>query len=912
MATTMTGIVSGHVHVPGTSMRRSYRRGRGTLGSPYDVRVFQTRRPPVSGLGLPGTQLARVAARLRRAAPVEWRHYVRLLPIRHNEVLYESFAGNGALCHPEAIFREVLASPDLQHLRHIWVLNDLSRYADAAAELGALRHVTVVERGSMAYYRHLATSRYLVNNATFPVTFDKRPGQVYLNTWHGTPLKHMGFDEPGGAMAAHNVLRNFLQADFVLTSGQYMTETMYEGAYRLDNIAPRLSIIDEGNPRTDRQVLDPSGRADVLERLRRAGLAVRAGAKVVLYAPTWQGESFHTPQDDAAELGRAVTELQRALPEGHVVLLKVHQQVEEFARKNPALQPVLVPNDLPTNLVLGVTDVLVTDFSSIFFDFIGTGRPVLFFTPHLDEYVQSRGVYFGADELPGPRSATIAALALRIGTIGSRDRLDPEVTHGERYAAARARFAARDDGAAASRVVDIVFRGITEGRRLSGPRQDDRTRILIYLGGMKSNGITSSALNLLHHIDERRFDVTALFDLRPGERAMNIRRIPPHVRSVARSGGFNPGKVHWFRRRRFTARGGLMRPRDLAAMLGLLEQEWHRVLGDAEFDHIVDFSGYSPFWSFLMAEGAAQTRAIWQHNDLRADQMRMVDGHRPHEKNLGSVFSSYYLYDRIVSVSPALRDINAAQLGNFAPAEKFVSARNLINATSIRAAVTGEPAVRDSWPGDHLLDCYRQDLDREARRRIWREHAAFHAEMDRRWAIAQSPRTDGVFQFVTVGRLSPEKNHERLVRAFASTHQQCPDTRLVIIGTGPLERHLHALVAELGLAGSVVLTGSLRNPWALMSECDGFLLSSDYEGQPMVILEARALSLPVVSTAFGSVAGAVEDGVDGLVVERSVEGVAAGMHALLSHEVPRPSFDPDSYNAEATQEFYAAIGVHQG
>ncbi len=191
---------------------------------------------------------------------------------------------------------------------------------------------------------------------------------------------------------------------------------------------------------------------------------------------------------------------------------------------------------------------------------------------------------------------------------------------------------------------------------------------------------------------------------------------PRMVRRLARTGGFQPGKVHWFRRRRFTVKGAFMRPKDLAAMLGLLEQEWHRVLGDAEFDHIVDFSGYSPFWSFLMAEGKATTRSIWQHNDLKADQMRLVDGRRPHEKNLGSVFSSYYLYDRLVSVSSALRDINAANLSSLRARQKSSSAaRNLIDAVRIRDAAIGDPELRESWPGDHLFAVYDPELEPEVR-----------------------------------------------------------------------------------------------------------------------------------------------------------------------------------------------------
>lgn len=871
--------------------------------------LIPTQRPSTQDLEKVWSRTKRVGRKVRKTAPIEWRHYVRVLPIRSSAVLYESFAGNGALCHPEAIFRELLSSPDMQHLTHVWVLDGLARHADTVAELSAIPNVTVVERNSFAYFRHLATSRYLVNNATFPVTFDKRPGQIYLNTWHGTPMKRMGFDEPSGAAAARNVVRNFLQADFVVSGSPYMTETMYEGAYRLDNIAPRLAIIEEGNPRTDRQFLDAAGKDAVRSTLREHGLEVSSDSTVVLYAPTWQGSSFHSPQDDAENLAHDVAELQGLLPEGHKVLLKVHQQVHEVARSNPDLRNILVPNSLPTNAVLGASDVLITDFSSIFFDFIVTGRPVVFYTPNLSEYVGSRGVYFGEEELPGPRCETVHDLAERITKVGSGDDADPLVSHAAAYAAAVERFAPHDDGQSTARIVDIVFRKRSHGRRVRQPRRDDKKRILIYLGGMKSNGITASAINLLSHLDADRYDVTALFDHGRGDRWMNIQTIPTHVRRLARTGGFQPGKIHWFRRRRFTDMGALMRPKDLAAMLGLLEQEWHRVLGDAQFDHIVDFSGYSPFWSFLMAEGGAQTRSIWQHNDLKADQMRLIDGHRPHEKNLGSVFSSYYLYDRLVSVSPALRDINAKSLGSFAPQEKFVSARNLINDSRIRDAVIGDPELRDTWPGDEAFDVFDMDLEPEVRSELWLKHDAHRSEITRRWAIAQSPRREGVFQFVTVGRLSPEKNHERLVRAFALVHRDHPDTRLVIIGTGPLTDRVQGVVDELGLQDSVVLTGMLRNPWALMNESDAFVLSSDYEGQPMVILEARVLGLPVVSTAFGSVHGAVEDGVDGLVVGRDVDALAEGMRAAVKHEVPNPAFDPDAYNAEATAEFIDAIGL---
>jgi len=112
----------------------------------------------------------------------------------------------------------------------------------------------------------------------------------------------------------------------------------------------------------------------------------------------------------------------------------------------------------------------------------------------------------------------------------------------------------------------------------------------------------------------------------------------------------------------------------------------------------------------------------------------------------------------------------------------------------------------------------------------------------------------------------------------------------------------------LGLTESVILTGQQNNPHAILRHCDCFVLSSDYEGQPMVILEARVLGLPVVATDFASVRGSLPDGV-GLVVPRTDEGLADGMRAHLRGEVPNPPFDYAGYNAEAVQQFYQAIGA---
>jgi glycosyltransferase involved in cell wall biosynthesis len=313
-------------------------------------------------------------------------------------------------------------------------------------------------------------------------------------------------------------------------------------------------------------------------------------------------------------------------------------------------------------------------------------------------------------------------------------------------------------------------------------------------------------------------------------------------------------------------------PAALARVDAALEQDWRRVVGAARFDHVVDFSGYSPAWTFLLGHAPAGTRSVWQHNDLLADQMREVGGRRPHENNLRAVFTSYARFDHLVSVSEALRDVNAHALAPWAPPEKFVAARNTID---VQRIVSG--ASEDA--PEEVFGALRPATD------------------------ATAP-----FVFVAVGRLSPEKNHQRLLEAFSIAHRTHPEIRLVVVGDGPLRADLTARASRLGLDGLVLFAGQLRNPWAIMAAAQCFVLSSDYEGQPMVILEARTLGLPVVSTSFDSVGSAVGDG-EGLVVERSAPALGAGMVAAAEGRVPRPGFDPVAYNEVVLQEFERAVGA---
>jgi len=164
-----------------------------------------------------------------------------------------------------------------------------------------------------------------------------------------------------------------------------------------------------------------------------------------------------------------------------------------------------------------------------------------------------------------------------------------------------------------------------------------------------------------------------------------------------------------------------------------------------------------------------------------------------------------------------------------------------------------------------------------------------------------------VTTFVTVGRLSQEKNHRRLIDAFARVHSKHPDIRLVILGGGPLEEELAGQISNLGMEPFISLAGQVDNPFAILAQSDCFVLSSDYEGQPMVILEARTLGLPVITTSFSSVGDSVPPDA-GIVVPKSVEGIVDGLQRFVAGKVPSGRFDFHTYNAAAVAQFRQAIG----
>lgn len=412
--------------------------------------------------------------------------------------MYESFYGRGMVCNPYAIFLELLNTPRYARYRHIWVLDDPDDHEELIREYRKYRNVKFVKYHSKAYIKYLCRAGYLINNVTFPDYFTKKKGQIYVNTWHGIPLKTLGYDMPNGRTEVANTVRNMLLSDYMVSANPFLT-WIYTESYKLHQIY-QGGIIEEGYPRLD--ILKRFSREQVINRLNRYGMGIDDRKKIILYAPTWKGKSYGCADAGVEGYYRFKKILEEKIDTAkYQILIKVHQRVYQLA-KDKMVGGWFVPAMVDANEILSVTDILISDFSSIFYDFLALGRPVLFYIQDIESYKEQRGIYMTPDELPGPYTDDIGVLAQWICSIDEvtqkyKDRLQE-----------RAKWAdAVHDENISKKIVEIVFDKKEDEYAVHREAQD-RRKILISRGEMRVNGISTSLINLLNNMDYDKWDVT--------------------------------------------------------------------------------------------------------------------------------------------------------------------------------------------------------------------------------------------------------------------------------------------------------------------------------------------------------------------------------------------------------------------
>jgi CDP-glycerol glycerophosphotransferase len=364
------------------------------------------------------------------------------LPLR-DSVVFVSWKGKQCGDNPLAIAQELRRRGDDRE--HIWAVADHSVPAPDGAK--------TVLTGTEDYFEALGRSRYVIANDDMGLNYHKRDGQVYVQTWHGTPLKKIGFDitQPqfiSGVGYFEVLAADVAKWDLLLSPNPFSTPIMRR-AFRYEG-----DVLESGYPRND--VLR-SGDADRIAADVRQRLGLPEGKRVVLYAPTWRDNQYYASGRYRFDLRLDLERAWRQLGDDCVFLIRGHHHMAEDVpagtRPDFAVNVTAYPDISELFLV---SDVLVTDYSSVMFDFAPTGRPIVFFTYDLEQYRDNlRGFYFDFEaEAPGPLLATSEEVVSAIGDIDS-----VASAHRAAYAAFTAKFCPLDDGKAAARACDRIFGG---------------------------------------------------------------------------------------------------------------------------------------------------------------------------------------------------------------------------------------------------------------------------------------------------------------------------------------------------------------------------------------------------------------------------------------------------------------------
>ncbi|MFJ8349844.1 CDP-glycerol glycerophosphotransferase family protein [Streptomyces sp. NPDC094153] len=367
-------------------------------------------------------------------------HEQRELPLR-DAVLYMSLSGKQFSDSPRAVYEELVRRG--VDVEHIWTQDGGLPEMPTGAR--------VVGRGSREWYEALARSRYIVVNTTVGDWFVTRPGQRVVQTWHGTPLKKIGKDLQGTTKSnpayIASLPHSYRQFDFVVSPNAYTTEIMRR-AYTIEG-----EMLESGYPRND--VFHAPDRDARAARVRER-LGLPEGKKVVLYAPTWREDQKHASKLYKLDLRIDLAAAQAELGHDHVLLFRKHPRVHDNvpgAGRGFVWDVTRYPDIADLYLV---ADVLVTDYSSAFFDFAHSGKPVLFFTYDLEHYRDTlRGLYFDlTTRAPGPLLETSEDLVKAL-----RDVDAVEAEYREKYAQFIRDFCEPGDGLATARVVDRMLDG---------------------------------------------------------------------------------------------------------------------------------------------------------------------------------------------------------------------------------------------------------------------------------------------------------------------------------------------------------------------------------------------------------------------------------------------------------------------
>jgi len=544
--------------------------------------------------------------------------------IAPRDVLLESKHGEDVAGNIFALLRE-LSKEAYQDYRILLAIEpkSMAKYK-RLLENYEIHDVHMIEIYSKSYAKALASAKYLVTDTSFPPYFIKKTDQVYLNTWHGTPLKAMGRIVPAREYALGNVQRNFLIADYLLYQNDFSKEVFLTD-YMLKDIYPGTILIS-GYPRNS--VFFQKER---YQQIRKECNIEKK--QVIVYMPTWRGLLHQKETDKQLKLlSGFFDEIDSKLGDSQVFYVKLHPFVKDQIDYTNYRHILEFPFEYETYDFLNASDVLITDYSSIMFDFGVTKRKMILFTYDREEYLTGRGLYLDIDTLELPIVDTVEELIEEL-----------KVEEFE-YPGFYEKFCSYDSIDTPKQICEMLLYGQTNETkqlRIEKLSLSDRKKVFLFTKGMKMDDDTQRRITMINSIDTKQYDVFVCM------KAEDVRKASEKLSQLNKAVSYFPilYEVNYTRMDYILCK--------LLLKLGInskvlrnrvdkvMKREKQKYFGSAEFDYVIHHSELDRMVGHLCSQLGRKT--IYNFKYFNYDMYKNRRGYRKQVKYFIKRFPCYDL-----------------------------------------------------------------------------------------------------------------------------------------------------------------------------------------------------------------------------------------------------------------------------
>lgn len=676
----------------------------------------------------------------------------------------------------------------------------------------------------------LEKAKYIISDYNLPTKYVKRDGQIVLNTWFETPLKLMGKDKVDEEHLIGNLQYPLLCSDYLLCPNDYMMETL-TNACMIEKIFPGKALM-EGYPRNS-VFLDNDCKVELKSILNLES------SEIFAYIP--ENRDYKRINDDLSELDKKLNDSQ-------LLFVKLDKHIEFSKFKHIKAFPLgYEPYD-----IVNLADVLITDYSSALFDFANTKRKIILFN-HEDKLNDE--FYIPLSDMPFPKVTSIDDLLDELNSPKNYD--DEDFINN---------FCHYTRSNSAENICQHVFQDKKSCSEVTV--KNDKENILIYVGSLLNNGITSSVKNLLSNVDRNRYNFFLSFrqwDENIVENHEEIfKGLPDNVEFLPLSSRITPSiREHSKHIKFYFSQKNVPMDESISRMF---KRSYDKQYFNLDFKIILNYDGYNKNEG-LMFSHCGIKNAIWVHND-------MIQETETRENQSLNILNEIYSHsDNVCVVS-----------------------KDLIQPTS---EISGRS---DNIRVIHNINDYETIINNSKKEVEFDKNTIFFSKKGDINDVLSKPGP----KFISIGRFSPEKGHKRLIYAFNEFYKTYSDAQLIIIGGhGDLFDETVDLVKSIECGDNIALINGISNPMPILDQCDLFILPSFYEGWGIVIMEADTLNVPVIATDVVGTQWLRDYG--GNLVENSEEGILNGMFEFMKGNINTLDIDYKKFNEKIIGNFYSLL-----